>query len=151
MDKKSFKKDIDIQLQNLERLAKEMNELIDKIDEEPDFTETRAGASIIHDFYSGVEKIFKRIAVNIDKNLPADEDWHSQLLLQMSIPIKGVRDSVISESLFKEFKEYLRFRHLFRNIYGFELKWKRFKNLSFSLSDVLAELKKNLKKFTNQL
>jgi len=150
MDKESFKKDIDIQLQNLERLVKEMNELIDRIDKEPGFTETRAGASIIHDFYSGVEKIFKRIAVHIDKNLPTDEDWHSRLLLQMSVSVKGIRCPVISESLFREFKEYLRFRHLFRNIYGFELKWKRFKSLAFSLSDILAEFKKNLKKFINQ-
>lgn len=88
--------------------------------------------------------------VNIDKNLPTDEDWHSKLLLQMSLPVEGIREVVISENLLEKFKEYLRFRHLFRNIYGFELKWKRFKKLSLSLSAVLAELKENLKIFISE-
>lgn len=64
MDKQDLKSDIEIQLDNLDRLAKEMNELISKIDKNSDFVETRAAASILHDFYSGVEKIFKRIAVS---------------------------------------------------------------------------------------
>lgn len=122
MDKQSLKEELEIQLTNLERLAEEMNKLIEKIDKEPDFTETKAGGSILHDFYCGVEKIFKRIAVHIDNNLPTDDDWHSKLLSQMAFPCKGVRNPVISKSLFEKLKEYLRFRHLFRNLYGFELK-----------------------------
>ncbi len=36
--------------------------------------------------------------------------------------IKDTRPAVISEELAADLDEYLSFRHVFRNIYGFELK-----------------------------
>ncbi len=121
MDKVSLEKEIEIEIENLERLVKEMEEITDKSANKLDFIETRAAGSILHDFYCGVEKIFERIAVHIDGKLPKGEDWHTELLLKMAQPIKGIRDAVISKNLLERFKEYLRFRHLFRHIYGFEL------------------------------
>lgn len=47
----------------------------------------------------------------------------------MTIEIKGIRPPVISKELAAELDEYLSFRHLFRNIYGFELESKRLENL----------------------
>ena len=151
MDKEILKEEIEIELKNLERLAREMQELTDKFVNKPDFVETRAAGSILHDFYSGVEKIFERIAVHIDGKLPKREDWHTELLLQMAHPIKGVRDAVVGTDLLGKFKEYLRFRHLFRHIYGFELRWERFKNLSLSLFTILSEFKDNLEEFKDTL
>jgi len=69
------------------------------------------------------KKIFSQIAIKIDQDLPAGEGWHIQLLKRMTIPIEGIRPQVIDEKLENDLEEYLRFRHLFRNIYGFELKW----------------------------
>lgn len=43
----------------------------------------------------------------------------------MTIPIKEIRPAVITEDLAAELDEYLSFRHVFRNIYGFELKGER--------------------------
>lgn len=61
--------DVKIEFGNLERLNKEMKDLLAKFAETPDFVERRAAASILHDFYSGVEKIFERIAPStIDTN-----------------------------------------------------------------------------------
>jgi len=59
----------------------------------------------------------------------------------MARPLGGIREAVINQDLLGKLREYLRFRHLFRHIYGFELKWQRFKTLSLSLSDILSELK----------
>lgn len=61
MDKGALKKEIEIELGNLERLAWEMEELTNRFVNIPDFIETRAPGSILHDFYCGVEKIFERI------------------------------------------------------------------------------------------
>lgn len=43
----------------------------------------------------------------------------------MTIEIKDIRPQVISEDLAAELDDYLSFRHLFRNIYGFELRGER--------------------------
>ncbi len=84
--------------------------------------EIRGIASILHDFYNAIERIFRRIAHSIDKDVPMGENWHKQLLDRMVIAIPAIRISVISKKLRDELHEYLRFRHLFRNIYGHELK-----------------------------
>lgn len=151
MDKKDFKKEIEREIENLERLSKEMKEIIERIIDEADFIETRAAGSILHDFYCGMEKIFERIAVKVDSKLPGGEDWHRELLLQMGKPFKNVRDRVISQDLLERLKEYLRFRHLFRNVYGFEIKWQRFKPLVLSMSTVLNDFKKNIREFMGSL
>ena len=151
MDKNNLKKQLYIEIENLERLVKEIILVTDRFTDTPDFIETRAVGSIVHDFYCGVEKIFKRIAININSELPRSYDWHTELLLQMARPTETIKTTAISEELLEKLKEYLRFRHLFRNIYGFELKWERFKNLSLSAPEVLCELKDNLNKFMDNL
>ncbi|WP_371260859.1 hypothetical protein [Myxosarcina sp. GI1] len=53
----------------------------------------------IHGFYSGIERIFEKIAKQIDRNPPAkSEQWHKNLLQQMTVAISQVRDAVISTS-----------------------------------------------------
>jgi hypothetical protein len=81
----------------------------------------RAGGSILHDFYTGIEKIFESIAKEIDNRIPMGEEWHSELLRQMTLDIPGLRPPVITASTEKKLREYLGFRHLFRKRYGFEL------------------------------
>ncbi|MBI5183141.1 MAG: hypothetical protein HY999_02110 [Nitrospinae bacterium] len=155
MTKNSFlvlKKEIEKELKDLEKLEKEMNEVLSH--SEPSFLETRAAGSILHDFYSGIEKIFRRVAFRIDRDIPSGEDWHTELLIRMSIPIAGIRPNVISEGLKEQLAEYLRFRHLFRNIYGFELKWERCKTLGVMLKEILNVFKKEIAvflKFTDSL
>lgn len=60
---KEFVENIEIELQNLERLIEEMDQIINKAKEEPDFIFIRAAGSIIHDFYCGVEKYLKRLLI----------------------------------------------------------------------------------------
>lgn len=142
MKTEALKNEIEIELKNLKRLAVEMDELIIGCkDEDMDSVKTRAAGSILHDFYCGVEKIFERIAIYIDGHLPKGEDWHTSLLDRME------SRSVISEKLKNKLKEYLRFRHLFRNIYGFALRWELFKNLGLDLKNILKSLKKDLNSF----
>jgi len=149
--KDKLESDIKFELENLERLVKESKELIEKINDKPDFIETRAAGSILHDFYCGVEKIFERIAVNIDKKLPSGESWHSELLIQMADPWDDTRDELITAGLMSVLKEYMRFRHLFRHVYGFELRWERFRELFLRLEYTFNELKSGIEKFIDEL
>ena len=65
----------------------------------------------------------------------------------MAKPFTNIRKSIISENLFKKLKKYLDFRHLFRYIYGFELKWDRIKLSYLDMEDMLNELKCEINDF----
>ena len=140
-----LKTEIEKELRDLERLRDEMSEVLKH--PAPSFLETRAAGSILHDFYSGIEKIFRRIAARIDRDIPSDEDWHTELLIRMSMSIDNVRPPVISVELKERLGEYLRFRHLFRNIYGFELKWERCKTLGMTMMEILKTFTEEIRKF----
>ena len=79
----SMKQRIADELQALELVAAQLQQLLAQIPEPPTFVELRATASILHDFYSGIERIFERIAVTLDGGLPEGERWHQSLLQQM--------------------------------------------------------------------
>lgn len=138
--------DIDREVRNLERLTREMDEILSGTPE-GSVVKVRAAGSVLHDFYTGVEKIFRRIATRVDQDLPTGEDWHIQLLQRMAVAVEGIRPRVIDESLERALEEYLRFRHLFRNIYGFELKWERCRPLVEGLHEVLDNLEAQIGEF----
>ncbi len=71
-------------------------------------------------FYTGLEKIFQRIAREIDTDEPQGGEWHKALLTQMSAP-HSARPPVISEETAAALGPILRFRHRTRHLYIFEL------------------------------
>ena len=75
----------------------------------------------LHNFYTACEHIFEDIATFLNAGIPQNSGWHKRLLRSMTLEIPGVRPSVISTELYNELEEYLRFRHVIRNIYAFEL------------------------------
>jgi hypothetical protein len=123
---KVLERTIKDELNKLKLLDKEKTGLLEK---KPSNYTLRAGGSILHDFYTGIEKIFEDIAKEVDRRVPDGEGWHSELLHQMTLDIPGLRPSVLSASTEKRLREYLGFRHLFRKRYGFELDWIKMKRL----------------------
>lgn len=73
----------------------------------------------LHGFYSGIERIFERLAETLDGKLPQGENWHQALLVQMSREVTGIRPAVISLQTLKRLDEYRGFRHVVRNVYTF--------------------------------
>jgi hypothetical protein len=106
---------VEKELEVIENLIKEM-ELYKKKNNK------RAKGSILHDFYNACERIFRWIAKQINGDFNPTSGWHKELLFKMTLEIKGIRPAVISEKVAADLNEFLQFRHLFRNIYGFELK-----------------------------
>ena len=95
----------------------------------PSMLEIRGLGAIVHDFYTGVERIFEKIAVELDGGVPAGRAWHRDLLLAMTLEVPSRRPALLSEATAQQLEELLRFRHLFRNFYGFELQWPRLRPL----------------------
>ena len=69
----------------------------------------------------------------------------------MTVAVPGVRPRVISEELAAELDEYLSFRHVFRNIYGFELKGDRLARLSERLDGVAGRFEQEIETFLASL
>ena len=84
--------DIEDEIQNLEELKVELEDILGFIDKEsPQKHEIRAIGSILHDFYSGIERIFRIISLEVDNNLPKGDSWHRDLLKRMTLETKNIR------------------------------------------------------------
>ncbi len=147
----SLKEDIQDQLASLARIAEEAKQLLHRLPGEPTFVEIRAAGSIVHDFYSGVERIFERIAVTLGPGLPvAGPGWHTVLLQSMETPAQGIRPAVIDHDLARQLLDYLRFRHLFRHSYGYELQWEKLRPLIEGLEGTLVMLREQIEQFISR-
>jgi hypothetical protein len=105
----------------------------------------------LHNFYTSCERIFERIAGDINGNVPHSLDWHKRLLKNMTLDIKGLRPPVLNRSTEKLLEEYLKFRHLVRNIYGFELQEERMMPLINGINTVSKDFHKDMTKFISFL
>lgn len=95
----------------------------------------------LHDFYTGLERIFTRIASDIDQSVPTSADWHRELVRQMTVEVPGLRPPVLDARVAKEIDEFLRFRHVVRHIYAFELEPERIENLARRLRPTFHDVR----------
>lgn len=141
------------ELQQLDRIADEMKKAL-KPYRGKEINNTivlRALGSMLHDFYTGVEKIFLNIAKEIDRFAPRSENWHRLLLEQMTLHLKERRPAVVDKDLAVALQQYLAFRHRFRNLYGFDLEWARMEQPVIALPEILHRLNVALNDFLNLL
>jgi len=101
----------------------------------------------LHDFYTGLERILRHIAAEVDGHLPTGSEWHQELLRQMGIQLPRIRPPVFSEGTLKRLDEYLRFRHVVRNVYAFEFDPQRIRPLVEALAGDFAQIKGELASF----
>lgn len=80
-------------------------------------------ATLIHNFYNGIENILKKIVTATGRKLPEGHSWHQDLINT------AVSNEIISESTARTLRQYLAFRHFFSHSYSFELDQKRMANL----------------------
>lgn len=144
--------EINQEISSLEALLRELKTLKPRLaQKEISNLDLRAAGSILHDFYNGVENIFRRVAQELNGGLPAGEDWHKQLLTDMSLDVKGVRPPLVSEDLKLKLQKYLGFRHIFRNVYGFHLEQEQIKVMVKEFSRILSWLKREIAAFQKYL
>ena len=107
----------------------------------------RARGSILHDFYTGVERIFMRIASELNGGVPQSPQWHQELIRNMALAIPEVRPAVIDADLAGKLSEHLRFRHVFRNIYGSVLDPARMQSLEEQVPATLKSFREQIGAF----
>ena len=146
-----LKADINREIKSLLELEQEMKDILKEAKNSPRKMEMRAMGSVLHDFYCAAERIFERIGNNIDGELPQGSDWHIQLLERMAIQIEGIRQPIIGGESLENLREILAFRHIFRNVYGFELKWERFRHLVNKLPEITEKFEEDIKSFLSSL
>lgn len=101
----------------------------------------------LHGFYSGLERVFEKIASSLDGTVPAAANWHQELLNQMATEIPGIRPAVLSSETREMLDEYRGFRHVVRNVYTYHLNPDKMKRLIDRLAAVLAGIDSDLKAF----
>jgi hypothetical protein len=143
-----LRKEVETELSGLERLRKEHTGVPMGT---ADGYMMRARASILHDFYGGIERIFVRIAQELNGGVPVSEHWHRQLLLDMSLELESVRPAVISRELYDLLVPFLGFRHLFRNVYGFVMEGERVDRLDARFDEAFLRLQEELRRFLDWL
>jgi hypothetical protein len=144
-----FRKQQAAEREQLARLLATMQPLLSKCRETaPTEIELSALAATLHSFYTGIENIFKRVAVEIDGQTVAGEAWHRDLLRRMKEPGLN-RPALLSAQLHDTLLDYLRFRHVFRNAYSFDLDWAKLSPLALRLEETFRKLETALDVFLN--
>jgi phenylalanyl-tRNA synthetase alpha subunit len=105
----------------------------------------------LHNFYTACEHIFGEIITTLNAEIPQNAEWHKRLLRLMTLKIPKVRPAVISTELYSKLEEYLRFRHVIRNIYAFELDSSKLQALIDSFEDVYNHFVKDIHSFIDFL
>ena len=141
------------ELRLLEKLVSEIQETGQNIPQSP--REHRiyeeSLALKLHNFYTGCERIFQKIAGDINGNVPTSLNWHKRLLRSMTLDIENIRPPVLSQKTEKALSEYLAFRHVVRNIYGFEIDSEKLSGLVQKVEKTYQEVKNNLNRFLHFL
>ena len=107
-------------------------------------------AKKLADVYNGIENIFKRIANEVDMRTPTGEQWHKDLLTQMTEQ-RPERLPVISQKTFIQLSDLLDFRYKFNNIYGEELIYEKTEPYAKSIGELFASVSQDLNMFTDSL
>lgn len=141
------------ELDEIERLVMRANRALSASRKNPNDSDLYmdSAALNLHDAYSGLERIFKQIAAVVDGSLPIESDWHRQLLQQIGLDLPKVRPPVLSGKSIGRLDEYLRFRHVVRNVYTFSFDPDRVGRLVTELEAFYPALRDELQTFADFL
>jgi hypothetical protein len=101
----------------------------------------------LHDAYSEFERLFRQIAAIVDGKMPSDVEWQKGLLEQMGLDLPKTRPPVLSPDSIQRLNEYLRFRHIVRNVYTFSFDPERIGRLVKELETLFAQVRDELLAF----
>lgn len=105
----------------------------------------------LHAFYTGIERLFEKIAAHVDGQLPQGANWHKVLLIQMGREVPGLRPAVISDEIHVFLDEYRGFRHVVRNIYTYKFDPLRIDILVRNAKQLFEQLKREMLAFADFL
>ncbi len=101
----------------------------------------------LHSLYTGLERIFELIALELDGGALGGDAWHSELLRQMTLDLPDTRPAVLLRETATRLDEYRKFRHRIRNIYATLLNPDRMASLVTGLPDLWRQVRQELEAF----
>ena len=153
MNRKRLTQRINDELDKIDAILERIQRGLDNIDVLPvqarEFVENTI-ATDLADVYRGIEKVFLRIAREVDMHVPTRSRWHKNLLAQMT-ENRPERCPVISENTRHELEKLLEFRHKVNNIYGKELKYEKTIPHAESIDTLFTNVSQDLNAFTDSL
>ena len=79
-----------------------------------------AAALRLQSLYTGIERCFVQIVRVLNGGPPDGADWHRRLLDRITVPTE-VRPALLDAATAKGLAELMRFRHVVRHLYAYEL------------------------------
>lgn len=143
-----FAEDIERELARLEQLKDSITLVKDKRETMPKIADilTENIALKLHNFYMGCERIFQLIASELNSGLPSGYDGHKRLLERMAREKMGM-PAVLRQETVDNLKEYLGFRHIVRNLYGYELEREKVDRLLIKYFAVWPAVDRDIREF----
>jgi hypothetical protein len=89
----------------------------------------------LHNLYRAFEYLFEMVAETFENNVHDRTKYHLELLKRMTVPIQGVRPSLVAHQSFLLLDNLRAFRHFFRHAYSYDLDERK---VRIVLSDALA-------------
>ena len=141
--------DLSRECSRLHKLVAGLSDLGQRLQHSADAVE--AAALRLHSFYTGVERMLLLISRVVNGGTPSQgEGWHRRLLERMAMAT-DTRPVVLNESTQQELQEYLRFRHLVRNLYADELRAEPIQRLIEQLEHTWPKLDADIRNFQRWL
>jgi uncharacterized protein YutE (UPF0331/DUF86 family) len=123
-----------------EAIEKTLSSLPDKPLGQLSGLEVAGVATLIHNFYNGIENIIKQVFQAKSLKIPTGQSWHQNLLLT------AIKEKIISQKLADELKEYLAFRHFVIHAYALDLQPKKIEPLATNIIKVFGKFKSEISK-----
>ena len=129
---------INIDIENIDRVFEELpnHAILPQLS----VLELAGVTTLLHNFYSGVENILKRILIEKGLSRPQGNAWHKELLNLAE------SQNIISSQLKIELGEFLAFRHFFSRAYALDLYAERMEPLVKSAQELYESFKIEISK-----
>ena len=153
MNRKRLTQRINDELEKIDATVSDIAKALEDIEGAPPNYRQYIEEPIAHklaDVYNGIEKIFERIAREVDTHTPTGSSWHKNLLAQM-ITQRPERGPVIAEDTSLRLEHLLDFRHKINNIYDRELNYEMTEPHAKSIGELFERVSEDMNRFTDSL
>ncbi len=147
----ALRRELSYEMDNLGRIVAKVKRITSRMRKPPKEERLIVLGKHVHDFYECGKRTDERIEKRLGVEIPTGSSWHIFLLQQMEREVEGKRPSVIDHELALRLHRYLRFRHVFRHTYGYELVWDELRPLVEGLPELFDTLRTQIESFLAKL